>query len=103
MRGQQKLFNSIFLEEIKTPKETVRPRNFYMPERNEALYKRYYYYVEIKRYRYDDCISQLEKEFFLTSFQITKLLMKMAEDIREFSSSSPSTKQLRQQYPWLSW
>jgi hypothetical protein len=103
MRGQQKLFNNIFLSKMEVTTPDNKPRNVFMPERNEALYHRYYYYVDIKRMRFDDALNQLEKEFFITNFQIRKLLTKQTDRISDLHSKKTSIKELKIKYPFFIW
>jgi hypothetical protein len=102
MRGQRSLFSDKFEAAIvKTTKQ--RPRNFYKPERDEALVHRYFYYIEINRLRYDDSIRQLEREFHITAPRIIAVLSEMQSMIERVITDNPTIKELECKFPWLNW
>lgn len=102
MRGQRSLFSDkFFVETVKKDKQ--RPRNYFMPERDRALLHRYYFHAELNKLRYDTCLEELEKEFFLTSFTIVKILTKHTNDIDVIIEKPPTLSDLKKQYPWLTW
>lgn len=44
-------------------------------ERDKALCKRYYYWSEVQRLRFDDCLTILsEQEFFISKERILKII-----------------------------
>jgi hypothetical protein len=44
-------------------------------KRNEALLRRYYYWTEVQRLRFDDALKVLsEKEFFISEDRITSIV-----------------------------
>lgn len=103
MRGQQSLFASKFMDESTREREEQRPRNYYQPERNKALIARYYFHVEINRYRYDDCINLLEQEFYITAPRIIHVLTKNSERINDLINEEPSPKDLAERHPHFNW
>jgi len=103
MRGQQSLFSSKFITESKQERTQQRPRNYYQPERNRALVARYYFHVEINRYRYDDCIKLLEGEFYLTEPRIIHVLSKNSERINDLIREEPTHKDLAERHPHFNW
>ena len=102
MRGQQSLFNDMFPSELQTP-DKQRPRNYYLPQRNEALFHRFYFYAEIKRLRYDDCIANLEREFYITAPRIIVILQAHSDEIKKIVLKKPSTKVLKEKFRHFSW
>jgi len=102
MRGQQSLFSSKFIKEVE-PRAKQRPRNVFQPMRNKALIARYYFHAEINRYRYDDCISLLEKEFYITSHRIIQVLSDHTHRINDLIQETPSSKDLAERHPHYNW
>lgn len=103
MRGQQSLFANIFIDTAVKSAPKQRPRNFYQPERNEALAHRYYFHIEINRMRFDDCIKQLEMEFHITTPRIIAVLNQCTNEIKRLHELKPSVKELEKKYPWYAW
>lgn len=103
MRGQQSLFSNLFVAPVEKGSTKQRPRNYYQPERNQALVHRYYYHAEINRLRYDDCIRQLEIEFHLTSPRIISVLTECNGILGSVINSKPTVKELEIKFPWFSW
>lgn len=103
MRGQTSLFSKNFvIPEVKVI-NVAKPRNYYQPERNQALSYRFYFYCEIKRMRYDDTIKQLELEFHLSSHRLINVLNEYSGFLQGVVNSKPTVKELEKKYPWFSW
>lgn len=102
MRGQQSLFSSLLFEKSEAPAKQ-RSRNYYQPERNEALLHRYYFHAEINRYRYDDCIAKLEQEFYLTAPRIIVILTQNTGRLTSIVNDHPTIKELADKFPHFSW
>jgi len=102
MRGQQSLFTGLFSETTAVVKKQ-RPRNFYLPERNEALLHRYYYHAEINRYRYDDCLKMLEQEFYLTAPRIITVLNDNVNRLSDIVHERPKLVELSKKFPHFAW
>lgn len=50
-------------------------------ERDQKLYERFYYLVEVNRMRYDDAVKYLaEKEFFISEARVIQLLRKKIQE-----------------------
>lgn len=61
--------------------------------RNRAIVARYNYWTEVQRLRHDDAMRQLaENEFFLSEFQIMKILKAADVDIRTDTVPVPVVK-----------
>lgn len=103
MIGQHSLFSDVFCTNPAKGKIDHRPRNFFQPERNEALLHRYYFHAEINRYRYDDCLLMLEKEFYLTSMRIMAILRQNVDALSNIVNSKPSTAQMNKKFPHFKW
>lgn len=53
-------------------------------KRNEALCRRYYYWTEIQRLRFDDALKQLsENEFFLSEQRIMAIIRNNCKNIAD--------------------
>lgn len=101
-RGQYLLFTDIF-ENTNKAVNDPRPRNYYMPLRNEHLAYRYYYYAEVKFIRYDKCLQLLETEFYLCEARIVVLLSELTELLRKIVETKPTVKELEKKIPHLNW
>jgi hypothetical protein len=103
MKGQQLNFSQFFNSNNVHETKIQRPRNFFMPERNELLVHRYYFYVKIKNYRYEKCLEELEKDVFITAFTQTKILSACSELLSKIMQEQPSVKELANKFPRLNW
>jgi hypothetical protein len=103
MRGQQSLFSSKFVSDPSPSGDGQRPRNVYQPQRNKALIARYYFHAEINRYRYDDCISLLESEFYITAPRIINVLSNNSNRINDIITDDPTPKDLEKEHPHFNW
>lgn len=105
MRGEKTLFGDLFshTEPVETVEKKQRPRNYYQPERNTALVYRYYFHAELNRKRYDDCLLELEKEFYLTTPRLIVILNECHTMLRTVIGEKPSVKELEQKFPHLNW
>lgn len=103
MRGKQKLYDQVFNEAIQIKTEKPRPRNFYLPERNDALVHRYYFHGHINRMRFDDLLCQLEREFHLTQTRLTAIINQCLPEITRLIDEKPGVRQLEKKFPWFNW
>jgi hypothetical protein len=104
MLGQAKLFNDYYnVNLLKPVAEAQRPRNFFMPDRNLFLVYRYYFYAEIKFYRYDKCLSELEQDVFLTACRITGVLTECSPQLDEVMKQKPTLRELQKKFPRYTW
>lgn len=74
-----------------------------MNNRDEALACRYYYHAEIKRLRYDDCLGELEKEFFITASVIMLRLTISHSYLKGLVNEKATVNKLKKKYPFFSW
>lgn len=103
LRGQQAIYNSIFPSSVIINPENKGKRNILSDKRDEALVARYYYYAELKRNRFDDCLMALENEFFLSAGYIGELVTKNVPVLKKLIDEKPTAKQLRKKYPFYNW
>ena len=102
MRGQLSIFENIFKKESESSSQQ-RPRNYFLPERNKALVYRYFYYAEIHRMRYEDCLAVLEQEFYITGTRIITVLTQSSDLIKQVSEEQPNIKKLQLLFPHFMW
>lgn len=103
MRGQYSLFTSVFPSAIETNPDNQGRRNVLLDKRDECLVYRYYYYGEIKRKRYDDCLSDLEKEFFITAGVIAQRLQINIILLKKVTGQKANLINLKRKYPHFNW
>lgn len=103
-RGQYSLFTTIFEKDKAQAVDDTRPRNYFMPVRNEHLLYRYYYHAEIKFMRYDKCLEVLEREFYLTEARMVVIMSEHADRLKAIAQEEkPDVKTLREKIPHFSW
>ncbi|WP_316777777.1 hypothetical protein [Pedobacter antarcticus] len=103
LRGHQTLFSNIFPSSIKRDSDRKGSRNVFIEQRDIALATRYYYYIHLRRKRYDDTLSDLEKEFFLTADVIVTRLTPYVDFIKELNQRNINVVSIRRQYPNWNW
>lgn len=102
MRGENALYNDIIPNSI-TPVGQKSKRNAFIEERDDALAHRYYYYANLCRFRYDDCLVNLSKEFFLSHNVIIQRLGRRTDTIKRLVSENVGHLELRRLYGYFSW
>jgi hypothetical protein len=83
MKGQNRLFNRFGGRE---PRIVVNMKE----QRDESLMWRYFYYMELKRLRYDDIIGALSKDFFLGENTVILYLANMQTRVSNLFAELPS-------------
>ncbi len=101
-RGKQLLYNNIVPQSIAEGGEKGQ-RNTGMDDRRDAMAYRYYFHATINRFRYDDCLRQLHREFFLQPNTIVGELLQRNDLISQLIISKTSVAELRQRYPFYNW
>ncbi len=101
-RGQYSLFNNIF-EKVEQEDKEIRPRNYFMPLRNQHLTYRYYYYANIRFLRFDKCLEILEQEFYITEARLVVLLNDDTDLLKKIAQEKPSVKELQKKIPHFNW
>lgn len=99
-RGQIALFDNMFKQQEIKPAEKKARQTY---QRNELLAHRYYYYAEVKNYRYIKCLEEIAKENFLSTETVIDMLNDVRNIITLIIEKHYSTKELKQKYPWLDW
>lgn len=99
MRGKQKLYHN-----LRATEKAKRRRNELLPIRNRALACRYYYYLFILRYQYEDTLRALTREFYIAESTIVKILQEddILQIIENHIENKPDIKDFQNDYPqWL--
>jgi hypothetical protein len=64
--------------------------------RDKKLIERYYYWSEIKRLRFDDCIDKLSKEeFFISPLRVQRIITANSEYLHELINKKPNVNKLK--------
>ncbi len=104
MRGQLSFYGLFFNAPASTDAtRQERPRNYFMPERNNVLAHRWYFYAWIRDFSASRCMEELEREFFLTTARLEVILASIQPILREINTTKPTVKQMEKQFPWLNW
>jgi hypothetical protein len=103
MRGQQSLYNDFFGYNPAETTNQQHPRNFYNPARNEMIVYRYYFWSEIKFYRYEKCLEELEQDIYLMQPTLINIISENNKLLADVMKAKPSLKELSKKYPRLNW
>lgn len=77
--------------------------SIYTADRDACMAYRFYFYYQILRYRFDDAICDMEKEFFISGTTIIGRLTANDALLKDIQLNAPSRTQLRKRYPHLNW
>jgi HD superfamily phosphohydrolase len=102
MRGKQKLYTKLVTTSIKQNGEQGK-RNADIEDRRDAMAHRYYFHAIISRKRYDDCLLNLNKEFWIQPNTIITELQKRSDLINKLNRNKVTTAELRKKYPFFNW
>jgi len=72
-------------------------------ERDDALASRFFYHGHLVGLRYDLCLINLSKEFFLSETVIAQRLMTRQDFIKQLRLKATTRKQLLKKYPFFNW
>lgn len=103
MKGKQLLYNTLVQPSLGQAQGEKGQRNAFLDRRHDAMACRYYYYANICRMRYDDCLMCLSNEFFLTPNAIVLNLKKRLAFINRLAQNETTTAELRRRYPYFDW
>jgi hypothetical protein len=101
-RGKKILYNELVENSITTTGEKSK-RNNGIDDRRDAMAHRYYFYANINRLRYDDCLLNLQKEFYLQPDTIVSELKLRLDLINQLITDKITTAELRKKYSWFNW
>ena len=88
----------------KAPVQTKAGRNKEIVAiRNMCMLHRYYYYVRMINLRYDLVLAELQKEFYLTSETIPRIINKEIDTFRDIAKRKMTARQLEKKYPNFNW
>lgn len=84
--------------------DSIITRGDRLAKRNRTMVARYYYWVELKRRRFDDTIKILaDNEFFIDDRTVSNILVDYDDYLRELLNTNATRAKLRDQYPGWSW
>lgn len=101
-RGKRTLYNTIVPKSIGNTGELTK-RDTNIEERRNAMAHRYYFHATICRLRYDDCLQNLHKEFFLQPDTIISELQSCFDVIKQLADDQTTTAELKKRYPFYNW
>lgn len=101
-KGKQLLYNTLVENSLTTTGEKHQ-RNTGIEDRRDVMAHRYYFYANINRLRYDDCLLNLQKEFFLQPDTIVVELKLRLDLINQLIYDQITTAELRKKYNWFNW
>ncbi len=102
MRGQ-KLFNNILPVNNSDKCQRKGRNDVLIEQRNNCMLARYYYYSCIRAKKYDEILSIIVKEFFLSPSRISKILLDKLDDIKKMKENGISVYQLQNLWPQFKW
>jgi hypothetical protein len=95
MKGRRTLFDNFIPEGEKRVFKKGRSAHL-LRKRDEMMMIRYFYYTEVKRYRFDDVLKVLsEEEFFIETQTILNRLTSLDLKIKEYFDNKPSLAKLK--------
>jgi len=101
LRGNQALMN-IVSNDVKIASEK-HVKGCFTDERDNALACRFFYYGHLIGYRYDKCLTELSKEFYLSETVIGQRLMNRQGFIKSLRIEGTTGKDLLTRYPHFNW
>lgn len=101
-KGKHKLYNAIVPQSVSS-NGTQGQRNTGIDDRRDAMAHRYYFHATVSRLRYDDCLLNLQHEFFLQPDTIVKELQTRIDLLNILASNKTTTAELRRKYPFYNW
>ncbi len=72
-------------------------------DRDVCLAYRFYFYYQVLRKRFDDALSDMEREFFISSATISARLTENDVLLKDIISNKPTRAALKKRYPHLNW
>lgn len=107
MRGQQSLFQEVFVATAEAVADTPALRQGRSERlhnrRNECLIDRYYYYGKFTDKRYESILSTLEDEFFIEEITIQKRITENIEQLQRLKTEIPAREYFKKKWPHLVW
>lgn len=103
MIGEQLLYKKIVKSSIPPKEGEERGGNAFKEQWRDLLASRYYYHASHRRKRYDDCLMELSREFFITSRSVVANLKLRLGFIQRLTNDEIATAELRKRYPWYDW
>lgn len=86
------------------PDKVKRGRNKELiDKRNECLLHRYYFYSKVLKLKYEDVITSLSAEFFISDRTTTDIAMSESDYLSELFKKKYTPKELEKKFRFLNW
>ena len=86
------------------PEKVKRGRNIELiDKRNECLLHRYYFYSKVLKLKYEDVITTLTTEFFISGRTITDITLSESDYLTELFKKKYTAKELEKKFRFLNW
>lgn len=72
-------------------------------QRDEMLGYRYWFYVRIKKMRYDIVMKQLSMEFCISKRRVGDIVIEKSSFIKNISERGTTIHEVKKMYPHLNW
>lgn len=102
MRGKNTLYNAIIPSSLPDDGRKGQ-RNTYLEQRDDAMACRFYFHAHLCRLRYDDCLLNLSREFFLSHNVIVQRLQDRTDLIKRLVKEGATAQELRKEYGFFRW
>ncbi len=102
MRGYQ-VITSNFPTAVESKPEQKGHKSVHQDRRDDALAARFYYHFHILRKRYDDCLTDMEAELFLTPLYIAQRLATKGDYMKQLLRQEADRNALKKLFPFYSW
>lgn len=104
MRGKNVLYSE-FVGKENANKISKKGRSAELLEsRDICLLYRYYYYIKIKKFGYEESLNSLCKEFFIAKSNVIFRLNLQAERLTYIvKEEKPCSEDMKRIYPWIEW
>jgi hypothetical protein len=100
-RGQKSLM-AIVSNEVKLTSEK-HLKGVYTDERDDALACRFFFHGHLGGKRYDICLDELRREFFISELVVSQRLMKRQAFLKQLRLDNINARDLQKRYPFFNW
>ena len=102
MRGINKNYNS--QNDLNESKQVYLGRNRdLILQRNKALIARYYLFSVKTKVRYDEIITTLHNEFYISKATVIRIISDNLNELKELRNSNTSISSLKEFHPHFNW
>ena len=94
--------NSVLPEPI-TKSTLKHKKGVFTGDRNHAIACRFYFHFTIIGLRYERCLTQMNKEFFLCELRLAQIIMQQGDSLEALKQQNADRKALAKIYPHYNW